>query len=119
MSNPFAGPFPLQPLDIAQRIPAGTIGCFVLITVHEGDPYVRWVGRDDQDVARALLGFVGTYDQYAYRACEDDVTNFLAECGAFHDYGGLQELANALHPAPPLMDLFCPVCGHGEASAVH
>lgn len=119
MSDGFLGPFPLTALDVAQRVPKATKGVFVLMTLHEGDPYVRFVGREDAELGRALLGFLGTYDQYAYKACEDDVTAFLAECSAFHDYGGLAELANALHPEPPYVDLFCPVCGHGEASTTH
>ena len=49
-------------------------------------------------------------------AADDDVVAFLHECNAFHDYGGLAELANVLHPSPPLKDLFCTTCGFGEAN---
>ena len=112
----FAGPFALTTDDLKTRIPAKTIGAFVLITVHEGDPYVRYVGRSDDDLGRALEGWIGRYDQYAFAAADDDVVAFLHECNAFHDYGGLAELANVLHPSPPLKDLFCTTCGFGEAN---
>jgi hypothetical protein len=112
----FAGPFALTPEDLTTRIPAKTKGAFVLITVHEGDPYVRYVGRSDDDLEKELQKWVGRYDQYAFSVADDDVVAFLQECDAFHDYGGLVDLANVLHPSPPLKDLFCTTCGFGDAN---
>jgi hypothetical protein len=114
-----AGPFPLTHADLLTRLPAGAKGVFVLMTVYEGDPYVRLVGRSDSVLARDLMSFAGQYDQYAYQLCEDELASFLAECKAFHDYGGLKELANAVHPEPPLVNLFCPVCGFGFSDQQH
>src|SRR5690606_23512702 len=96
------GPFPLTHEDVISRIPRGARGVYVLITLYEGDPYVRYVGRSDSDLGRELLGLLGEYDQYAFQICEDEIASFLVECNTFHDYGGLKMLANALHPEPPL-----------------
>lgn len=115
----FLGPFPLTQEDISSRVPEGTKGVYLLITEYEGDPYVRMVGRSDTNLTAALLAWVGSYSHYAFQATEDDVGAYLAECNAFHEYGGLAELANAIHPEAPFMDLFCPVCGHGEAGVRH
>lgn len=113
------GPFPLTNEDLSARLPSGSRGVFLLMTLHEGDPYVRLVGRADTELAHALAAFEGQYDQYAYQLCEDELASFLVECRVFHDYGGLRELANAVHPAPPLVNLFCPICGFGFTEQQH
>ena len=111
----FAGPFPLAHSDILKRIAPNTPAVYLLITLHEGDPYVRYVGRAEADLTRELLSWVGRYDQYAYQAVADDIAGFLLECAAYHDYGGARVLANTAHPHPPYQDLFCTVCGFGHA----
>src|SRR5262245_44712208 len=79
----FAGPFDLNLEDLKTRIPPNTKGAFILITVHEGDPYVRYVGRADSDLISKLEEWIGRYDQYAYITADDDVVAFLHECNAF------------------------------------
>ncbi len=107
------GPFALTAESIAAHIDALTIGAFALGRLRDGKFFVRKVGRDDRDLAGALLDLIGTYDAFKFRTYVSTRRAFEKECQLFHAFAPPDSPA---HPVrPPGTRFVCPVADCAES----
>lgn len=76
--------------------------------------YVKYISRSDSDLRVRLLSHVlnGRYKEFEYSYATSAKTAFEKECQNFHDFGGIENLDNDIHPDRPSnsKDWECPVC---------
>ena len=111
------GPFALTADSIAEHVEALSIGAFAVGPLKDGRFAVRKVGRDDRDLAAALLSLVGQenhkYDAFKFRTYVSTRRAFEKECQLFHDFAPPDTKA---HPVrPPGTRFVCPVQGCPDA----
>jgi len=107
------GPFALTAESIAEHIDTLTIGAFALGRMRDGKFFVRKVGRDDRDLAGALLDLIGAYDAFKFRTYVSTRRAFEKECQLFHAFAPPD---SPMHPVrPPGTRFVCPVADCAES----
>ncbi len=109
--EPAGPPYRLQEDVLRAETPNGVPGIFVLAYDRTQDARV---GRADDDLRAALMGFVGEYAYFYHEVIEEMDERFHRECEHFHRLGGDSgQLDNVAHPTPPAdSGLACPICDH-------
>ena len=125
------GPFQLTKQEIARRIQEARPGNFALGRKTKDNRFlVRYVGRDDVDVRRGLLGalnasatdqpgLVGRLmgsepgdDCFKVSLAQSAEAAFEKHCRHFHHFNKNGNLRNKRHPrSPGTSNMACPVCG--------
>jgi hypothetical protein len=122
------GPFKLSKEEIAKRVTQASPGNFALGRVTRDKRFiVRYVGRDDIDIRRALLGALNSVEEptfvdrlmgsepaenyFKFSVAKSPVAAFEKHCRQYHKFNHNGNLRNKRHPRPPgSMPLICPVC---------
>jgi hypothetical protein len=112
------GPFELEVKTIQGKV-AGSPGNFALGTLTPNKRFaVRLVGRSDSNLQQTLLqalkrgsgqpGFFARLfsgkkpiNAFKFSHAMDAEAAYSKECRNFHNFGGLEKLANTNHPKPP------------------
>jgi hypothetical protein len=106
-------PYRLIESVVSNLAPEAARGVFVLSYDRTQDARV---GRADESLRAALLGFVGEYAYFYHEILDRTDERYYRECELFHRLGGDHgQLDNLVHPEPPEgSDLSCPVCPLGK-----
>lgn len=123
------GPFKLNKQEIGQRVTQPMPGNFALGRLTKDRKFiVRYIGRDDTDIRRALLGSLSAAYQpglvsrlmgaeprdnyFKFSLAQNPVAAFEKQCRQYHAFNTKGHLRNRRHPRPPANEkIKCPVCG--------
>jgi hypothetical protein len=123
------GPFRLTKEEINRRVKEPLPGNFALGRMTKDNRFlVRFVGRDDVDIRRALLGSLGAADQpgfmsrlmgaepgddyFKFSLAQNADAAFSKHCRQYHNFNKNGNLRNKRHPRSPGNERHaCPVCG--------
>ena len=111
--NMLYGPYDLTNEEIDKRIKKDTVGNYAYGYVENGDFYVEYVGRSDDDLNSRAKHGVGQYKKFMFGYALSKKAAYEKECRNWHDFGGSEgDLDNKYHPdKPDFTDYKCPVCG--------
>lgn len=123
------GPFKLTKDEIARRVKEQLPGNFALGRMTEDKKFlVRYVGRDDVDVRRALAGSLSTAsepgflsrlmgaepgnDYFKFSFAQTCEAAYEKQCRQYHAFNKKGNLRNKRHPrSPSNTKMPCPICG--------
>lgn len=124
------GPFDLDRRVIETSVTQPLPGTFAIGHKDKGGRFqVQYVGRDDQNLAAALLkavnrgvgkpGIVGRMlggkpvaNAFKFSYASTAQAAYEKQCRNFHAFGETRSLENSAHPTPPPGSGFtCPICG--------
>jgi len=112
------GAYPLTDKDIDANVKKGVPGNYALGRTDPSDKkfIVKYVGRSDTDLNKRLHDWVGKgYAEFKFSYASSVGDAFNKECRNFHDFGGIDELDNDIHPARPEKASYpCPRCDTDE-----
>lgn len=109
------GPYRLDIEEVNDVLPSGWPGVYALGYLDHGDQFcITFVGGSYDDVARELIGRIGTANHFKACRCHSPVQAFEKLCELYHTF---RPLGNHLHPERPRGEVWrCPVCaGHAAA----
>jgi hypothetical protein len=106
------GPFRLSSNSISNIVTKRSPGAYILGSVeYDGMFVVSYVGGSDCDVGAGLGQHIGRYTDFKYEYYPSARAAFEKVCRVFHDFGGVRDLNDSIHPARPGSGKWrCPVC---------
>lgn len=97
------------PISIADQIPYGVIGAYILSRDGQSANYV---GRSDRDLGAEILktaqALNAGYTHFFFERAETPQEAYIQECKWYHAYSFVE---NKEHPKPPTgVNMKCPIC---------